>query len=81
MARIRSLKRRNPSSQLHPTEVDATWTIVRTPTGPYFELTTYGSDQRQSKPKPSQTFQLDRHMAQSLRVALDEVFGFPDSPA
>ncbi|WP_062516818.1 hypothetical protein [Demequina gelatinilytica] len=80
MARIRSIKQNQVAQTVHPTDVDATWAIVSTPSGQFLQLSTYGSDTRSSEPKVSQTVQIDRQVAGELRRALDAVFGSPDQP-
>ena len=76
MARIRSLKEvvtDNP--RLHPTEVDCTWQKTRTENGEVLvTLSTYGSDDRVSQPKVSQTIQLDRQVAAELVRVLTTAF-------
>lgn len=76
MARIRSLEKSSQSISPHKTEVDATFQIVVGPNGePYFHLSTYGSDDRASLPKVSQTFQLDQSIATALVAELVATFG------
>lgn len=76
MAIVRSLQReKRASSRVHPTEVDCRWTVVEgEQSGRLFQLSTYGSDQRQSEPKVSQTLQLDREVASALIDELKSVF-------
>lgn len=38
------------------------------------QVTTFGSDQRQSQKKPSQTIQLTREMASQFRDMLEQAF-------
>lgn len=75
MARIRKLERIVAAHSSHPTEVDATWSEVLTSEGPLLQLSTYGSDARASRPKVSQTVQIDYAIATELRFALNKVFG------
>ena len=76
MAKIRSLARVQGNSHAHPTEVDAEWSTVMTPGGErLWQLSTFGSDTRASKPKVSQTIQVDAEMARRLQAALAEAFG------
>lgn len=74
MARLRTLTRVAANSKRHPTEVDAEWTLVRDSGGPYFQLSTFGSDDRKLERKMSQTVQLDRQMATDLVSAIREAF-------
>jgi len=74
MAIIRSIERGTSSVRRHPTQADATYQIIEDESGRLFHLTTYGSDDRVSGPKPSQTIQLDQFRAQELVGALREAF-------
>lgn len=76
MALVRSLARdKRSTSRLHPTEVDARWQVISSPNGAtVFQLSTYGSDGRESDPKVSQTIQLNREMAGELVARLRETF-------
>lgn len=76
MARIRHLTRdERPMGREHPTEVDCRWQVIQGPNGPaLFQLSTYGSDHRQSEPKVSQTIQIDRDTAAELVARLRETF-------
>ncbi|GEN80511.1 hypothetical protein AFE02nite_22450 [Actinotalea fermentans] len=74
MARVRSIARKAQDARLHPTEVDATYQVLRTPAGALFQLSTYGSDARASEPKVSQTIQFDETAARALLGALREAF-------
>lgn len=74
MARIRSFTRSIMTSRLHPTEVDAEWSVINTAAGPLLQISTFGSDSRASAAKVSQTLQLDLEMAKQLKVALDATF-------
>lgn len=76
MARIRSISKSSESIRPHRTEVDATYQVLTSEDGAtLFHLSTYGSDDRVSKPKVSQTIQLDRSMAQDLVARLRDAFG------
>lgn len=77
MARIRSFTQVESPSSLHPTEVDALWSVVRVDGDTLVQLSTLGSDWRVSGPKVSQTFQIDRKMAVQLMQILD--LAFPSS--
>jgi len=75
MARIRSFKRVSGASAEHPTEVDAEWSIVTREDGTaLLQLSTFGSDHRVSKPKVSQTIQIDLKTARALCEAVDVAF-------
>ena len=76
LARIRSFKEVAGRTQLHPTEVDAEWSVVETNEGAkYLQISTFGSDSRASEPKVSQTIQLDEDLARELVRAIDMTFG------
>jgi len=77
MALVRSIKRDDRStSRPHPTEVDCRWQVITGPDGAaLFQLSTYGSDGRESEPKVSQTIQLNRDMAAQLIARLQDTFG------
>jgi hypothetical protein len=75
MARIRTLELSHQSLSPHPTEVDATYQILDSSDGTrVFQLSTYGSPNRVSVPKVSQTFQLDEEIARSLVDAIRSAF-------
>lgn len=77
MARIRSLSPGTQSVRVHPSEVDCFYQTVSDQSGQkYLHLTTFGSDERQSNPKSSQSIQVDKEMAQELVKVLRETFGF-----
>jgi hypothetical protein len=76
MARIRTLTRSSQSISVHKTEVDATFQTVMNSDGKlYFHMSTYGSDNRASEPKVSQTIQLDEETASLLVAELARTFG------
>ena len=74
MALIRSISRSKTIGTLHPTEVDAEWAQIELEGHSVFQLSTFGSDERKSVPKVSQTFQLNETMAQALVDSIVEVF-------
>ena len=74
MARIRSLVQSPATSRVHPTEVDAEWSVVLTSAGALFQISTFGSDGRASSPKVSQTVQVNRATAEQLKAALEKTF-------
>lgn len=60
---------------LHPTTVDAELREVRASgEGILLQLSTFGSADRQSRPKVSQTIQFDKEHALELRRAIDRLF-------
>lgn len=75
MAKIRSFTFRAAAVQAHPTEVDATWAVVGSGAEALVQISTYGSDRRQSHPKVSQTIQIDEVTAAQLIDVLVETFG------
>ena len=75
MARIRSIQTRGDVTAAHPTEVDAEVRRVTLPGGNVLlQLSTFGSDQRASEPKVSQTIQFDRAAAARLKDLIEETF-------
>lgn len=78
MARVRKLSEDNQArAKPHPTEVDCRWQVVEGTGGSIlFQLSTYGSDERVSEPKVSQTIQLDKTVARELVELLNRSFGF-----
>ena len=74
MARIREFYGEQRSSAPHPTEVDCDWQVVEASNVRLLQLSTYGSDHRQSKKKVSQTIQLDQQAATVLMQILKSTF-------
>lgn len=66
MARIKEFFETHNSAKPHPTEVECGYQKVLTGSGPLLQLSTYGSDARQSEKKVSQTLQLDEQGAAEL---------------
>jgi len=67
MARIREIIRGTQSIRPHTTEVDCYYDVVHASDGTtLLHLTTFGSDKRQSKPKSSQSIQIDGKIARQL---------------
>src|SRR5687768_13714971 len=67
MARVRQFIRGDQNVRLHPTEVDCRYQTLRGPGGTtVLHLTTFGSTDRESAPKSSQSFQLDERAAADL---------------
>ena len=78
MAIVRSLKPSQNSARPHPTAVDCEWQIVESGDGRLLQLSTYGSDQRASQPKVSQTIQIDESVARELLKIISQAFGNQD---
>lgn len=77
MARVRRIDIREDAKAVHPTEVDAEIRQVVSIDGTrLLQISTFGSDHRQSAPKVSQTLQFDRETAMQLRVAIEDCFGY-----
>lgn len=74
MAIIRSLSKGTSVVARHPSSVDATYQVISDATGTLLHVSTYGSDDRMSPPKVSQTLQLDRTVAMQLLAVLREAF-------
>ena len=75
MARVRELFQDDRHGRAHPTEVECGWQVVTGQHGErLLQLSTYGSDDRQSEKKVSQTIQLDRVLATQLIEVMRETF-------
>ncbi|WP_101789186.1 hypothetical protein [Nonomuraea indica] len=74
MARIKEFFRVTKSSGPHPTEVECGYQAIHTDEGVFLQLSTYGSDERQSEKKTSQTLQLDRQRAAELLYIITSTF-------
>jgi hypothetical protein len=75
MAIIRTITLGTRDLHAHTTEVDSEYQEVSRPDGSkLFQLSTFGSDDRVSEPKVSQTIQLDEERATALVSALRQVF-------
>jgi 5-methylcytosine-specific restriction protein B len=66
MAIVRTFFEDARSSGVHPTEVDCGWQLITHHGAPIIQLSTYGSDQRASEKKVSQTLQFDERGAAEL---------------
>lgn len=67
MARIGDVIHGNQDVRLHPTTVNCYWQVVIAEDGQrLLHLSTFGSSERQSKPKSSQSMQIDEKVAQTL---------------
>ncbi len=75
MARIRRIEEGTQSVSVHPTEVDCFYQLVTGDDGQtYLHLSTFGSDDRQSKPKSSQSIQLSQSVANELVAVIKKAF-------
>lgn len=74
MARVRSLEKGTQNVRPHPTTVDCHYQVVTSEDGPLLHLTPFGSDDRASAMKSSQTLQLDEAMAGELLNVLFSTF-------
>ncbi|BCN43457.1 hypothetical protein [Prescottella equi] len=85
MARIRSISKGTQSIRPHDTLVDCFFDTVADENGDtLLHLTTFGSDYRRSKPKSSQSIQIDIAMAKQLVEVIYDAFpalGAVDAPA
>lgn len=76
MARITSLREGHQNSRVHPTEVECLYQTITDKAGAkYVQLSTLGSDDRESRPKTSQTVQIDEAIAKQLAGLLIDEFG------
>lgn len=66
MARIREFMPSNQNVKIHPTEVDCEYTTVEKNGVRMLHLSTFGSDERASERKSSQSMQLDIERAREL---------------
>ncbi|PRX53565.1 hypothetical protein B0I32_127154 [Nonomuraea fuscirosea] len=74
MARVTEFFKTHQSGRPHPTEVECGYQLIAGADGNYLQLSTYGSDGRQSEKKVSQTLQLDRERAALLLNIIKEAF-------
>ncbi|GAA1008930.1 hypothetical protein GCM10009551_091010 [Nocardiopsis tropica] len=74
MARIRALEPGSQTVRRHPTEVDCYYSVVTDGNGDLLHLSTFGSDDRQSDPKSSQSIQLDEAAAGQLLDIIVKAF-------
>ena len=75
MARVRSLAQGNQAIRAHESEVDCFYNVINQSDGTrLLHLSTFGSDHRQSKPKSSQSIQIDEDIAQELISLLVTTF-------
>jgi hypothetical protein len=78
LARVRSFAPSTQVIRLHTTEVDCEYVVVGDGVERVVHLSTFGSDDRQSERKSSQSIQLDRESAAELVAIL--LSAFPDIP-
>ncbi|MGW5193507.1 hypothetical protein ACWEOO_29945 [Kribbella sp. NPDC004138] len=77
MAKIRTFSEGTQSVKAHPTDVDCFYQIVIDGDGnKLLHLTTFGSDERRSNPKSSQSIQLDEERARELIRVIEVAFDF-----
>jgi len=75
MARIGNFEPGTQVVKVHPTEVDCFFQRLVVPDGHVLlHLSTFGSDERASSPKSSQSLQLDRRAASALLGILEDTF-------
>jgi hypothetical protein len=75
MARIRSLTAGDQSIRAHETEVDCFYQTTFAADGSTLvHLSTFGSDERASKAKSSQSIQIDQNIAAQLIQVLTQTF-------
>lgn len=66
MARVRSFTRSTQTIRRHPTEVDCEFATIGEGTDRLLHLSTFGSDERRSERKSSQSLQIDLARAREL---------------
>lgn len=76
MARVRSFQRSLQSIRPHQSEVDCEYVVVRDGGERLLHLSTFGSDERASARKSSQSIQLDAERARELMAIL--LLSFPE---
>ena len=74
MARIRSFATSDQRIKAHPTEVDCEYAVLGDGPTRLVHLTTFGSDDRKSDRKSSQSLQLDLACARELVEILQRAF-------
>lgn len=76
MAIVRKLIEGPQTARVHPSETDAVVQVVRpVGGGVLLQVSTFGSDERLSEPKVSQTIQLDEISARALGAIIESTFG------
>lgn len=74
MARIRSFEPSAQEVKRHPTEVDCQFQSFEEDGVRLLHLSTFGSDYRASRPKSSQSMQLDMQRAAELITIIKDAF-------
>ncbi|MFF2494185.1 hypothetical protein [Agromyces sp. NPDC058064] len=75
MAREKAFVEGEQTIRLHPTKVDCFHQVIRDDEGAaVLHLTTFGSADRASTPKSSQSIQLDRKTARELVGIIEDAF-------
>jgi len=75
MARVNHFVEGGQSVRAHPTELDCHFQLIEDGEGArLLHLSTFGSADRESKPKSSQSIQLDRRAARELIGVIEEAF-------
>ena len=76
MATIRSFHRASGDGpgKRHPTTVDCGYRVMAVDGSTVLQLDTYGSKSREHPGKVSQSLQIDRDAARSLKALLEEAF-------
>lgn len=74
MARVRSFGPSNQNVRVHPTEVDCEFGVIDDGSVRLLHLSTFGSDDRESGRKSSQSLQLDVEQAQRLVEIIRSTF-------
>lgn len=74
MARVKGFEEGGQELSLHKSEVICYFQTLASPDGTVLHLSTFGSSDRQSKPKSSQSLQLDQVAAIELMEVLMNAF-------
>lgn len=75
MARVNHFVEGDQAVRAHPTELDCYFQILEDESGSrLLHLSTFGSVERESKPKSSQSIQLDRRAARELIGVIEGAF-------
>lgn len=74
MARVRSISPSDQRIKPHPSEVDCEYAVIDTVSGRLLHLSTFGSDDRASERKSSQSLQLDAGRARELVDVILQTF-------
>jgi len=80
MARLRSITTVAGTGRIHPTEVDAEISVAIAVDGQrYVQISTFGSDNRATGPKVSQTIQINEQLAAQLSAHISFIFSNSES--